>query len=74
MSLSDCRYLVAINFGDNTAIKNFVGSHDTIPSEAVVVLAQGAPYEKEDDADTSSLEIGPRGAVVVSWDYVAKEL
>ena len=68
------RYLVAINFGDDSTITNFVGSHATIPGEAVVTLVHGAPYAVEDEIDPSSLEIGAHGAVVVSWDYVAKEL
>ena len=51
-----------------------MGSHATIPGEAVVTLVHGAPYAVEDEIDPSSLEIGAHGAVVVSWDYVAKEL
>lgn len=67
-------YLVALNFGATKVTADFVGSHDTIPSEAVVALAHGAPYEVEDDAVLSSLEIDGYGGLVVSWDYVAKEL
>ena len=53
---------------------DFTGSHDTIQTDAVVALAHGASYAVEDEVDTSKLELGPFGAVVVSWDYVAKEL
>ncbi|KAL4228367.1 Alpha-amylase domain [Mactra antiquata] len=67
-------YLVAVNFGTSSVTRDFTGSHDTIPSEAVVALSHMSSQEVEDDADPSSLEIGPMGAVVVSWDYVAKEL
>ena len=68
------RYLIAINFGENSVTRDFTGSHDTIQTDAVVVLAHGASYAVEDEVDTSKLELGPFGAVVVSWDYVAKEL
>lgn len=68
------RYLVAINFGTNTVTRDFSGSHDTIQSVAVVSLVHGAPYELEDEVDPAKLELGPFGAVVVSWDYMAKEL
>lgn len=67
-------YLVAINFGENHVTRDFTGSHDTIQSEAVVALVRGASYALEDEVDTSKLELGPFGALVVSWDYVAKEL
>lgn len=51
-----------------------MGSHDTIPETAIVALSHKSSQELEDEVDPSSLEIGPFGALVVSWDYVAKEL
>ncbi|WAR05031.1 MALT-like protein [Mya arenaria] len=67
-------YLVAVNLSPDTVTRDFTGSHHTIESEATVALSRGSSYAVDDDADTSKLEIGPYGAVVVSWDYVAKEL
>lgn len=67
-------YLVAVNFGPNTEKRDFIGSHDTIPETGEVVLSHSSSYELEAEAELGSLEIGPYGGVVVSWDYVAKEL
>lgn len=67
-------YLVAVNFGPNKESRDYRGSHDTIPDKAEVVLSQGSEYDLEDEVEMKSLEIGPYGGVVVSWDYVAKEL
>lgn len=67
-------YLVAVNFGNTTVKGDFTGSHSTVPAETVVALSHGSPPALEDELDPTSLEIGAHGAVVVSWDYVAKEL
>lgn len=67
-------YLVAVNFGNITVSRNFIGSHDTVPEEAVVAMSHGNSYAVEDEVNPGSLELGPYGALVISWDYVAKEL
>ena len=63
-----------MNFGSNTAKRDFIGSHDTIPEKGQVVLSHSSSYDLEDEVELGGLEIGPFGGVVVSWDYVAKEL
>ncbi|XP_045209574.2 alpha-glucosidase-like [Mercenaria mercenaria] len=67
-------YLVAVNFGPNSETRDYIGSHDTIPDKAEVVLSHSSSYSLEDEVELNSLEVGPYGGVVVSWDYVAKEL
>lgn len=70
------RYLVAINFGPNKVSRDFSGSHGTIPSEllGVIAMTRGTSYSVDDKVNPAMLEIEAYGAVVVSWDYVAKEL
>ncbi|XP_052254357.1 alpha-glucosidase-like isoform X1 [Dreissena polymorpha] len=67
-------YLVAINFGPNKVSRDFIGSHDTISPEGVIAMTRGTAYSVDDKVNPAKLEIEAYGAVVVSWDYVAKEL
>ena len=67
------RYLVAVNFSPNVETRDFTESHSTIQKEAIVSFIHGGGYDVDDQADTSSLKIPAYGAVVVSWDYVAKD-
>ncbi|KAL8564649.1 hypothetical protein ACOMHN_004143 [Nucella lapillus] len=69
-------FLVALNFANTTVSKNYAGTYSTIPSEASVVLRTGSDvrHKKGDKVSTSGLELGPHQGVVLSWDYVAKEL
>ncbi|XP_076437122.1 alpha-glucosidase-like isoform X2 [Babylonia areolata] len=69
-------FLVALNFANTTVWKNYGGTYNTIPGEASVALRTGSDvkYNKGDKVSTSGLELGPHQGVVLSWDYVAKEL
>ncbi|KAK3105977.1 hypothetical protein FSP39_009976, partial [Pinctada imbricata] len=69
-------YLVAVNFGTSSATRDFTAGHSTIEKTATVEFSTGsaAGFEMEADVDTSELSLPPNQGVVVSWDYVAKEL
>lgn len=69
-------YLVAINFASTAQSRDFAKAHSTIQSKASFELTTGGSesFDADTDVDTSSLTLGPQQGVVVSWDYVAKEL
>ncbi|KAK7092497.1 hypothetical protein V1264_008234 [Littorina saxatilis] len=69
-------FLVALNFANTSATRSYHGTYYTIPSEATVALRTGSdvPYTKGDKVSTSGVYLGPHQGVVLSWDYVAKEL
>lgn len=70
------RYLVAINFANTAQSRDYAKAHSTIQSKASFELTTGGSesFDADTDVDTSSLTLGPQQGVVVSWDYVAKEL
>ena len=68
------RYLVAINFGANSESRDFSDSHSTVQSKVIVTLSHGTEYAVDDEVESDDLTIGPYGGLVVSWDYMAKEL
>lgn len=70
------RFLVAINFGSGTETRKYTDTHDTIPEEADVELTteNGVKLQVGNTASLTSLELGPYQGVVLSWEYVAKEL
>lgn len=69
-------YLVAINFANTAQTRDYAKSHSTIQSKASFQLTTGGSesFDADTDVDTTSLTLGPMQGVVVSWDYVAKEL
>lgn len=69
-------YLVAINFAKKAQLRDYAKAHSTIQSKASFQLTTGGSesFDADTDVDTSSLTLGPLQGVVVSWDYVAKEL
>jgi len=69
---SDVRYLVAVNISPTSVSRDF--KRGDVQQEGVVALSRGTEYNVEDEVDTSNLKLQPFGALVVSWDYVAKEL
>ena len=54
--------------------RDFSGSHSTIQDVTTATLVHGAEYSVDDEVDPSDIKLGPFGALVVSWDYMAKEL
>ncbi|KAK7481050.1 hypothetical protein BaRGS_00027686 [Batillaria attramentaria] len=69
-------FLVALNFANETVSRSFRGAYETIPSQGSVALVTGTDvsYTKGDKISTSGVTLGPYQGVVLSWDYVAKEL
>ncbi|XP_071101382.1 alpha-glucosidase-like isoform X1 [Haliotis cracherodii] len=69
-------FLVAINFGSGTETRKYTDTHKTIPEEADVELTteNGVKLQVGNTASLTSLELGPYQGVVLSWEYVAKEL
>ncbi|OWF43494.1 neutral and basic amino acid transport protein rBAT-like isoform X2 [Mizuhopecten yessoensis] len=69
-------YLIAINFSHEEQTRDFYTSHDSIEKAATVEFTTGndVSYNMEDNVDTRSITLGGFQGVVVSWDYVAKEL
>lgn len=69
-------YLVAINFANAAQSRDYAKAHSTIQSKASFQLTTGGSesFDADTDVDTSNLKLGPLQGVVVSWDYVAKEL
>lgn len=69
-------FLVALNFANKSVTRDFYGSYYTIPSDATVALRTGSDvaYRKGDKVSSSGIQLGPHQGVVLSWDYVAKEL
>ncbi|XP_033732800.1 maltase 2-like [Pecten maximus] len=69
-------YLVVINFSHEEQTRDYYLSHGSIEKAATVELTTGSDvgYYPEDDIDTRSITLGSYQGVVVSWDYVAKEL
>lgn len=69
-------FLVALNFANQSVTGNFYGTYETIPSEGSVTLVTGKDvgYAKGDKISTSGVNLGPYHGIVISWDYVAKEL
>ncbi|XP_067685673.1 alpha-glucosidase-like isoform X2 [Haliotis asinina] len=69
-------FLVAINFGSGTETRKYTDTHDTIPESADVELTteNGVKLQVGGTAQCASLELGPYQGVVLSWEYVAKEL
>ncbi|XP_061173906.1 alpha-glucosidase-like [Saccostrea echinata] len=69
-------YLVAINFAETAQKRDYTSSHSTIQTKASFDLTTGGSesFDADTDVDPSSLTLGPMQGVVVSWDYVAKEL
>ncbi|XP_069120290.1 alpha-glucosidase-like isoform X2 [Argopecten irradians] len=69
-------YLVIINFSHEEQTRDYYTSHGSIEKAATVELTTGndVSYYPEDDIDTRSITLGGYQGIVVSWDYVAKEL
>jgi len=67
-------YLVAINFGPNSESRDFSSSHSTVQSEVIVTYSLRSDYAADDEVESDGLTLGPYGGLVVSWDYMAKEL
>ncbi|XP_048728393.2 alpha-glucosidase-like isoform X2 [Ostrea edulis] len=69
-------YLVAINFASVPQKRDYTKFHSTIQSTASFDLTTGGSesFDSDIDVDTSDLTLGPMQGVVVSWDFVAKEL
>ncbi|KAL3837297.1 hypothetical protein ACJMK2_022664 [Sinanodonta woodiana] len=65
-------YLVAINFGSGEVSGDFTGSHSSVQVKGTVEI--DSEYSSEADVDPKSLKLKPYNGVVVSWDYMAKEL
>lgn len=67
---------MAINFAKKAQLRDYAKARSTIQSKASFQLTTGGSesFDADTDVDTSSLTLGPLQGVVVSWDYVAKEL
>lgn len=67
---------MALNFANRSVTRDYYRTYYTIPSDATVALRTGSDvsYRKGDKVSTSGLRLGPHQGVVLSWDYVAKEL
>lgn len=67
---------MALNFANKTLKKDFYNSFETIPKKADVILVTGKDvvYKEGDTISSSGVELGPYQGVVLSWEFVAKEL
>lgn len=67
---------MAINFASVPQKRDYTKFHSTIQSTASFDLTTGGSesFDSDTDVDTSDLTLGPMQGVVVSWDFVAKEL